>query len=210
MQKGLFDELSVDVLDIKEVHKNALKNFGIETIKQLCAKSMFDLSKIDRISLQTAGKIKRELKLVFGLNLQKDPPKIKREKPKDTSGNVADFGEVKLLARYLFDGINYDKNIAVEYSIARRLIEQYGYKSISQVIPNAKANHPAFYLSSWGKEYIAIQLAQINKADVRKIVVVEKESEVVEKDNFTVSEEEVNILSQVQSKPKSLKDFIKF
>lgn len=207
--KTLFDDLDVDVLDIKSIHKKALKEYGIETLKDLAAKSMSELSAIDRISAQTAGKIKRELKLVFGIALQKDPPKIKREKPKKESANVADFSEVKTLARYLFSGINYEQNIAVEYSIARRLIETYGYKSISQIIPNPKANYPAFYLSSWGKEYIAIQLSQINKPEVKSITVVVSNKDEVVKDNVETDVREIEILSQVQQKPKSFKDFIK-
>jgi hypothetical protein len=53
-------------------------------------------------------------------------------------------------------------------------------------------------------------LAQIDKFETKKISVVDKKSEEVVVDNFTVSEEEIDILSQTQAKPKSLKDFIKF
>ena len=210
MSKDLFGNLSLEVLDIKPNFKKILQHYGFETLNDLCQKNSKELAAISGISAITAGRIKRELKLTFGMNLAKDPPKPKKEKP-NKSVDPAKFEEVKALAQYLFNSLPYEKNFGVELSIARKLIDMYGFDRMSQIQPNLKAKYPAFYLTSYGKEYIAIELSRIDRGSIKKISVLAPQQEDIDLDEFVeTSQREVEIIEQAQQKPKSFKDFIKF
>jgi hypothetical protein len=195
-------------MDLSTRSYNALHSYGIENIGQLCSKTLQELKNVDGIGKNAVIEITSCLRDKFGLSLSKPQRKLKVEKPK--SG--IPFEQIKTVATHLFSCINYTKDFAAELRISSMLIKKYGYEKLLYVPPNPKANHPAYFLSSFSERYFAEHLPKddISGAETKTLKVVDKYADCrdFDKEEVETSELEEKILSEIQ-KPKTFKDFLK-
>lgn len=204
----LFDYVKITDLEVSKGVINKLEEFGIETIGDLKLKTPNELKSIKGIGTTALVAIREALINQYGYRLAKNPPKPKKAKSAPLDPYYKE--NLEKVRNHLFLGIRYEKNIGVEYSIAAGLLKKYDFDTLMSVKPNEKANHPAFYLSKWGIEYI-LKNAQHKEEKVfttiiKKDKVVEPEPELEEE-----SPNQPEIVYEKTIEPlKSLKDYLKF
>lgn len=199
-----FDCVKITDLEVSKRTLNRLIDFGIETIGELRKKNPNELKAIDGVGTAALVEIREALINQYEYRLAKNPPKAPKSKSEPTNPNYKD--ELTKVREHLFLALRYEKNIGVEFSVAAALIKKYGFDMVMSIPPNLKANHPAFYLSKWGIEYILKNATQkeekVFTTIIKKDKKVEPEPEPEIKYEEISYEKEDNVL-------KTLKNYLK-
>lgn len=199
-----FDYFKITDLEVSKWIVNKLEEFGIETIGELRVKTPDELKRIKGIGTKALVEIREALINQYEYRLAKNPPKPKKPKSAPTSPYYKE--ELEKVRSHLFLGLRYEKNIGVEYNIAAALLRKYDFDTIMSIPPNEKANHPAFYLSKWGIEYILKNAAPKQEKVFTTII---KKDKTVEPEPEPETQVEVVYEKAVEAL-KSLKDYLKF